>query len=50
MVLKPYRESIERDECMVILLPANKKFGVEKETEPVRVTAPGRNETLVPIL
>ena len=37
MVLKPYLESIERDECRVILLPANKMFGAEKEKRPVQV-------------
>ena len=36
------------NECRVSLLPANKKFGAKKETELVRVTAPGRNETLMP--
>ena len=37
MVLKPYLESIERDECRVILLPTNKKFGAEKEHRLVQV-------------
>ena len=50
MVLKPYLEIIERDECKVSLLPANKKFGAEEEAEPVQVSTPGNNETLVPIL
>ena len=45
-----YLEFNERDKSGVTLLPANKKSVAEEETEPVRVSAPGNNETLVLVL
>ena len=50
IVLQPYLEFNEGDKSGVTLLLGNKTSGAEEETEPVRVFAPGNNETLVPIL
>ena len=50
IILQTYLEFNERDKSGVTVVPANKKSGAEEETEPVRVSAPGNNETLVPIL